>query len=369
MSRSDSTLRGHVHAETAALDRARRDVLGRGYDGIVLCPAFIEAGRITVDGIHLARVGDEYVPVGETEFARDTAFGYRSSKLADFIAETSGGTVAAGDVITISLDDIRAGGPDRVAELFARADGGRFFAVDASEQDDLDIIALGLVTAQSNGVELLPRTGPSLVRALGGLSVAAPLRGAQLWPDGRRPGHGAVLVGSHTEATSAQVKAVLDARDTTLIELDVATVLDASSAERHVAEVIDAAVAALANSTVMVVTSRELITDAAQDSSGLAVSRQVSAALSAVAAGLQPAAPAWMVAKGGITSHDIAVTGLGIRRARVLGQLMVGLISVLRPVAAPASVLGMPYVVFAGNVGDAGTLNYVIDALEDPATS
>ena len=45
VSRSDSTLRGHVLAEVQAIDRARRDVLGAGYDGVLLAPAFFEAGR------------------------------------------------------------------------------------------------------------------------------------------------------------------------------------------------------------------------------------------------------------------------------------------------------------------------------------
>jgi uncharacterized protein YgbK (DUF1537 family) len=40
VSRSDSTLRGHVVAEVDALDRARREVLGAGYDGVLLVPAF-----------------------------------------------------------------------------------------------------------------------------------------------------------------------------------------------------------------------------------------------------------------------------------------------------------------------------------------
>ena len=38
VSRSDSTLRGHVLAEVQAIDRARRDVLGAGYDGVLLAP-------------------------------------------------------------------------------------------------------------------------------------------------------------------------------------------------------------------------------------------------------------------------------------------------------------------------------------------
>ena len=74
-----------------------------------------------------------------------------------------------------------------------------------------------------------------------------------------------------------------------------------------------------------------------------------------------PARPAWVVAKGGITSHDVAARGLGIRRATVLGQLFPGLVSVFRPVDAAPEAVGTPYVVFAGNVGDETTLASVID--------
>jgi uncharacterized protein YgbK (DUF1537 family) len=45
----------------------------------------------------------------------------------------------------------------------------------------------------------------------------------------------------------------------------------------------------------------------------------------------------------------------------VLGQLLPGLVSVFRPIEAPEEVVGMPYVVFAGNVGDENTLAYVAD--------
>jgi uncharacterized protein YgbK (DUF1537 family) len=67
------------------------------------------------------------------------------------------------------------------------------------------------------------------------------------------------------------------------------------------------------------------------------------------------------VAKGGITSHDVAVRGLGIRRATVLGQVLPGIISVFQPIEAAPEMVGTPYVVFAGNVGDEQTLAYVVD--------
>ena len=51
-------------------------------------------------------------------------------------------------------------------------------------------------------------------------------------------------------------------------------------------------------------------------------------------------------------------------------RLFPGLIPVLRPVGAAAEAIGMPYVVFAGNVGDDQTLRQAVAILngeqEDP---
>ena len=103
VSRSDSTLRGHVVAEIRAVDQARRAVLGSGYDGVLLVPAYFEAGRSTHDDIHWA--GD--VPVGETEFAQDATFGYRASNLREFVAEKRGDT----DAVSLSWRTSGSAGP------------------------------------------------------------------------------------------------------------------------------------------------------------------------------------------------------------------------------------------------------------------
>ena len=97
-------------AEVAALQAVRREVLGSGFDAVLLVPAFLEAGRLTAADIHWARIGPGLVPVGETEFARDPAFGYAASDLRDFVAEKSGGAIGRDDVRSISLADIRLGG-------------------------------------------------------------------------------------------------------------------------------------------------------------------------------------------------------------------------------------------------------------------
>jgi uncharacterized protein YgbK (DUF1537 family) len=360
VSRSDSTLRGHVIAEVRALDAARREVTGRGFDGVLLAPAYFEAGRFTAGDVHWARVGTEVLPVSETEFARDATFGYAASDLREFVAEKSGGAVRPGDVLRITLEDIRLGGPGRVAEVLAGVTGGRFVVVNAVEYADLEVVVLGLLEAEAAGRCFLCRSGPSLVQPLAGLDPRGPLGASDIWAAGHPGGHGLVVVGSHVGLTSRQVAVARNRGGLAEVELDVAAVADAARRHGHVAEATRLVVSALEDSDVLLVTSRELRRgrDAAES---LEISRRVSAAVTEVVRGALPAKPAWVVAKGGITSHDVAVRGLGIRRATVLGQLFPGLVSVFRPVDAAPEAVGTPYVVFAGNVGDETTLASVID--------
>jgi uncharacterized protein YgbK (DUF1537 family) len=366
VSRSDSTLRGHFIAEVRALDTARRHVMGRGYDGVLLVPSYFEAGRFTAGDVHYARVGDDALPVAETEFARDASFGYAASNLRAFVAEKSGGAIAPEDVHSIGLDDIRLGGPERIARILGEVTGGAFVVVNAIDYADLEVVVLGLRHAEAAGRAFLHRSGPSFVRALAGLEAREPLSAADVWPAGHPGGHGLVVVGSHVGLTSSQVAVARARGGLTDVELDVALVADPVRLRAHVAQVADRVTCALRDADVLLFTSRTLSRGADADAS-LRIARAVSTALVDVVRAARAARPAWVVAKGGITSHDVAVRGLGIRRAEVLGQLLPGLISVLRPIDAPPEVAGVPYVVFAGNVGDDTTLADIADLLRGDA--
>jgi uncharacterized protein YgbK (DUF1537 family) len=168
VSRSDSTLRGHVFAEMRAIDTARRTVCGTRFDGVLLVPAYFEAGRFTAGDIHWAVVSGQPLPVGASEFARDATFGYTSSNLREFVAEKSNGTIDADEVHSISLTDIREGGPERVADLLAAVTGGAWVVVNATDYADLEIVVLGLLELQGRGRSFGYRCGPSFVRALPG---------------------------------------------------------------------------------------------------------------------------------------------------------------------------------------------------------
>ena len=72
--------------------------------------------------------------------------------------------------------------------------------------------------------------------------------------------------------------------------------------------------------------------------------------------------PAFLIAKGGITSSDIGTKALKVRRAEVMGQILPGI-----PVwkTGPESRFPeIPYVIFPGNVGSETDLRRAVEILE-----
>ena len=155
-SRSDSTLRGHFPTETDALAHE----LG-GIDGVLICPAFFEGGRITAGDVHFVREGDRVVPAAETEFARDATFGYRAATLPG---------VGGGEDGSIKTDDVAA----LTLKIFAKEErAGRGSAargarpavvVNALDYPDLWTLC-SVCTGGSGGKQFLYPTGASFVRA------------------------------------------------------------------------------------------------------------------------------------------------------------------------------------------------------------
>jgi uncharacterized protein YgbK (DUF1537 family) len=362
VSRSDSTLRGHVMAEINALSSARRQATGRNYDGVLLVPSYFEAGRFTASDIHWARIADRVVAVGETEFARDLTFGYSSSDLRLFIEEKSGGAVPASDVRSISLDDVRNGGPQRVREILSSVHDGSFVVVNSVEYADLEVVVLGLLATEEEGRRFLYRSGPSFVQVLAGIDPIAPLDARAIWPDGSPSGRGLVVVGSHVGLTNRQLE-VLEARAAVhRVEIDVDALVDQRRAESTIRSCVSQLRQALRDSDVLLVTGRTLQKGRDGEES-LRIARSVSAGVVAIVREVLPEHLAWVITKGGITSHDVLVEALGVKRAEVLGQLFAGTVSVFRALEARPESLGVPCIVFAGNVGNDASLADAVDIL------
>ena len=367
VSRSDSTLRGHYPLEPDTIAATVLDATGEPTDGVVIVPAFPDAGRITIGGVHYVRApehgADELVPVSDTEFARDATFGYRNASLPQYVEEKTGGRFPADSVIVLDLHIIRAGSTggatpasasasaNAIADAVGAARTSTPIIADIVTENDLRALALGLEEAERRGMRLLYRVGPPFMRARIGQEIRAELTGEEAYA-GHEPSAagGLIVVGSHVGVTTRQLGILTEQHQRAhTVEIDVEQLLDERSAH-HLDEVVADVVAQLAQGDVILHTSRLLVrtSDAA---ASLGIARTVSAAVVAVVnRTLKLFPPRFVIAKGGITSSDVAAHGLQIRHAMVRGPMLPGIVSLWDPVDGPAQ--GIPFVVFAGNVGD-----------------
>ena len=324
VSRSDSCLRGHFPLET---DVMRSCLVHHGYavmERTPFCPAFIEAGRVTIDGIHYMKDGDRLIPVSETEFARDNVFAYHTSVLRDYIKE-------------------KGANPDD------------YEIVNAQSYDELRTFANSVLSG-SPAESVIIRSSSSLPKAISGIADKPLLDKSILSPlTTHHSPHvpGCFVVGSHVKKTTSQLDRLLQAEGTCAIEVDVQRILDDADALMFetldtIRQVVDMGL------TPVVYTSRQEIrlNDANQRQH---LGQQVSDFLVDIVRRL-PYTPAYLVGKGGITSHDILTKGLGIKTARVLGQIVNSVPCVMAH--------DFPYIIFPGNVGSEQSLREVYDKLK-----
>ncbi|MCP8999563.1 hypothetical protein NFC73_07430 [Pseudarthrobacter sp. RMG13] len=365
VSRSDSTLRGHYPLEPDVIAATVADVSGEATDGVVLVPAFPDAGRVTIGGVHYMRgTGDDagkLTPVAETEFAKDASFGFANSDMTEYVEEKSQGRFAAESVIVLDLNIIRASADPQItakaiADAIEPATNSTPIVADIVTENDLRALSLGLEEAERRGKKLLYRVGPPFVRARIGQEIRTELTGAEAYA-GNTPSEagGLIVVGSHVGVTTRQLKALTEQHSAArIVEIDVeklvAAETETGAGDAHLDQTVDTVVEALRGGDVIVHTSRLLIkTD--DPAASLRIARTVSAAVVAVVnRTLKTFPPRFVIAKGGITSSDVAAHGLEIRHAIVRGPMLPGIVSLWEPVDGPAK--GIPYIVFAGNVGD-----------------
>ena len=343
--RGDSTLRGHFPLELDTVRSAFEERLGIRYDGVVLCPFFAEGGRVTAGDIHWVEESNMMRPVALTEFARDTTFGYSRSNLVHWVEEKTGGAVCASDVLSISLKHIRQQGPEGVRDQLLQMGPGRIAIINALTYADLAVCMMGLFDAQERGKRFLFRTSASFVKVRSGVNERPLLRGSEL---AQPSAHGGlVAVGSYVGKTTRQLEQLMQLEDIAGIELDVEAVLGPER-KREIARVAQAATEAISTGIDAVIytsRTRETIYGKAGD---LQVGKRVSTAL-IEAVKFVAQTPRFLIAKGGITSSDVARIGLGAHSVEILGQILPGV-----PVwqLGPESRFpGMSYVVFPGNVG------------------
>ena len=346
VSRGDSTLRGHFPAEPLTLCQN----LGP-FDGIILLPYFEAGGRYTIGDVHYVAEGEMLVPAGETPFAQDHAFGYRSSNLKEWVAEKFAGKYPVSAVESISISNLREGGPEKVRQRLRELARAKICVVNAACPRDLEVFVLGLLQAEADGKRFLFRTAASFVAARLGLTPRP------LWTPPAQQGAGLTIVGSYVPKTTSQLESLLRQPDLAHIGISVEALLDSAHSHAELSRAVTSMNKALAaGQHAVVFTSRQFV----QGSSGaesLAIGQRISDALVELVRGIETR-PAYLIAKGGITSSDIATRGLGVKRAIVLGQLLPGV--PIWKLGPESKFPALPYVVFPGNVGDSDALRAAV---------
>lgn len=367
--RGDSTLRGHLPEEPEAAEAA----LGT-FDGWIITPFFAQGGRYTINDVHYVKEGDALVPASQTQFAADATFGYKNSNLRKYILEKCGSRFSDDSFTSVTLQDIREGGPKAVTEKLLSMDSGpnQVIIVNAVAESDMHVFVAGLLQAEKSGRRYLYRTGAAFVSSRLGIRGIPPLTMKDLGvvpvTGERRPG-GLVIAGSYVPKTTAQLTALTERLKDKLyvVELNVPELITSrDAAERTVKNAAQAISMKLyAGHDVLVMTSRSLV-KGDDGLSSLSIGSKVAKALVRLLEEID-VRPRYIIAKGGITSSDTATKGLRMKRARVLGQAAPG-VPLWRCDEETSRHRGVPFVVFPGNVGTDDTLAEVVEAWAMPGT-
>ncbi|TBL70297.1 four-carbon acid sugar kinase family protein [Paenibacillus thalictri] len=334
--RGDSTLRGHVFAEM--------DVFAEENSVGLFVPAFPECGRVTMHGVHYLEEGQVRRPVAATEFAQDPVFGYRSERLQDWVKEVS----AHWEGIPLSIEEIRSKGPASVEAALLLAPPRSVIIPDAENDEDLQIIAEGLRRAEQRNHSIVVRSASTFVKVrcgLKSLSLATPM--------GRKPQKLLVVCGSHTAAATKQLNVFIIEYKIKPVVIETKPLFELG-VQSMVPAIIENVISQLNQHHIVLLMSERIRDDAHKElEDGAKVMNAIIAVVNGVAAQCDA-----VIAKGGITSAQVASDGLHASYAQVLGQLEPGVSVWELHVASPGEdeQRTVPYVVVPGNVGQESTL-------------
>ena len=361
ISRSDSTLRGHYPLETELL-REGMEQNGDVVDGEILFPFFKEGGRFTLGNVHYVKYGEELVPAAQTEFAKDKTFGYTHSAIPDYVEEKTEGKYKAADVTCISIDLIREEKIDQIEELLLKVQDFNKVCVNAIDYCDVKVFAIALYRAMAKGKKFLFRTAAGFVKVVGGITDQPLLTRKQMVVKETTCG-GVVVVGSHTEKTTAQLKELLTLDNVVPVEFKSSLVLEGDEAfYKEVARCVTEEEKIIeSGKTAVCFTERKLLTiENDTKESALVRSVKISDGVQKLVGDLK-ITPAFVIAKGGITSSDVGTKALKVQCANVMGQIKPGI-----PVwqtREESRFPQTPYVIFPGNVGEVTTLREAVEVL------
>lgn len=361
ISRSDSTLRGHYPIETEAL----RDIMeasDQKIHGEILCPYFKEGNRFTINNIHFIKEVDGLIAVSDSDYAKDKTFGYKHSHLGEWCEEKTQGRYQKENLIYITLDELKKTSYDCIQKKLEACINFNKIIVNATNENDLKVFITAYLRALNHGYQFIFRSAAAIPKILGNCMDIPYLNKNNLIKIDNKNG-GLIVVGSHVNRTTSQLKQleVFDGNLVTMIEFNQHLILG-NHFDEEIDRVIKKAETTITQGkTAVIFTKRERIdlpNGNREEQLQLAV--QISDAIVKIISKIK-IRPSYILSKGGITSSDIAVKALNIKKAYVLGQIKPAV-----PVwyAENSSKFNdLHLIIFPGNVGNDDTLKEIVELL------
>lgn len=325
ISRGDSTLRGHYPVETEEIVKAykKRNI---EVDGEIICP-FLEGIRKTVDDIHYVLKDNTWIKCGESEFAKDETFAYKSSDLKDYVEEKYG---EKKNFLSIRPEQ----SIEEIIKSLENVVHGTKIIVNATKQADINRFVKAL--KQVKDKRFTYRTAANFVKAYAEILDKELLKMEDIMIDSNCGS--LIFAGSHVSKTTEQIQNLINNVDF--------EVLVANKNDNSIADKMNSLLSAGKN--VLVETPRELIRLSDDLYQRLMDSRQMSKDFTSILKNLKES-PKIIISKGGITSYDVLSNGLECSEYYVLGQIL-SAVPVCKLLNGPNA--GLNVVVFPGNVGD-----------------
>jgi uncharacterized protein YgbK (DUF1537 family) len=250
---------------------------------------------------------------------------------------------------------------DGIERKLLGVSGFRKVIVNAIDPYDVKVFAVALYRALGKGRSFCFRCAAALAQILGGVQERPLLSHEEMTASGTAKG-GMVVVGSHTQKTTAQLMELIKTDGVVPIEMNSDLVLEEGALEKEVANIVKRCDRLIVEGkTPVVYTKRRLLSvDNDTPEAALLRSVRISDAVQSVVGSLS-VTPAFVVAKGGITSSDVGTKALRVKRARVLGQIRPGI--PVWQMGAESRFPGVAYVIFPGNVGSETTLREAVELL------
>ena len=361
VSRGDSTLRGHNFLEPYLINK----YLGP-FDATFHIPAFLEGNRVTINGKHFVNG----TPAHQTPFAKDNIFGYESNDIKKLLYEKSRSMIELKNIK--NLNSIDKYSSNELKRFIKNLKNNMHVIVDIDKYSQLEKFS-ELIRDLMKHKRFLFRTAASFLKTISNTKNSDKdnfyysqlrLRNKlnQFLP-------GLIIIGSHTEISSQQLKNLLEFNSFLAIELDVEKfykIYDLKDNEPHILKfkkiILETVRKAINQSCTPVVFTSRKVKLLKNNFDQMDFYNSLSFFIAEIVADIKNEV-GYLISKGGITSNTILKNSFDIDYVYLEGQICKG-ISLVKAKLMQKDV-DLPVITFPGNLGDNNTLVEVWKAIEN----